>query len=51
MNKLRTILTGITAACIATYLADKLFGIDFNLGNLYFIIGGMITGVLIHKDK
>ena len=51
MNKLRTILIGIIGVSISFYLQHKFLGVDFVFEHLYFMTGGIILAVLIHRCK
>ena len=51
MKKLRTILIGITGVSISFYLQHNFLGVDFVFNHLYFMVGGIILGVSIHRCK
>ena len=50
MSKLKTIILGSIGFIIATIIADNFLNIEANPTHLFFLIGGLITGVII-SDK
>ena len=50
-SKLKTILTGIIGLCIAIYITDTFLDIDFVFSHSYFLLGGIILGVLMQSSK
>ena len=51
MSKSKKIILGSIGFVIATIIADKLLNIDANPSHLFFMIGGLITGVLISDEQ
>tara|TARA_R110000803_G_scaffold23069_4_gene56854 strand:+ start:5766 stop:5921 length:156 start_codon:yes stop_codon:yes gene_type:complete len=51
MNKIKTIIIGIIGLCIATFIGCKFIGIEFNIGNLYHTLTGIILGVCICEKE
>jgi hypothetical protein len=47
MNKLSKIIIGSIGLCIATFICDKFLNIEANPSHLFFMIGGLVTGILI----
>ena len=51
MNKIKTIIIGFIGSCIASFIAHKFIGIEFNVGYFYYTTTGIILGVYICETK
>ena len=51
MDKLITILIGITGALSISFYLNHNFFECFGFEQIYFMIGGIILAVLIHRSK
>jgi hypothetical protein len=47
MKKIIKIIAGTIGFCIATFIAHRYLNIEANPAHLFFMVGGLITGVLI----
>ena len=51
MSKLKIIIVGIVGVIIATIITDRFLNIEANPSHLFFLMNGLILGVLISDKK
>jgi hypothetical protein len=50
MSKLEKIIVGGVGVVIAVVIADKFLNIEANISHLFFMIGGLVVGVIISDE-
>ena len=48
MKKITSVIAGTLGLCFATFIAHRYLNIEANIAHLYFMVVGLLVGVLIN---